>query len=123
MTRHNIAHQSAITDKVERPFAAELLQVPFGVRLLARQLLTLSKATDAADLPEQAIIDILSMLLGAGADTISAFMQHFLKTAAANPKAVDKARAGKSSGPVLAISLSHRQRDTLHQSAYSNLVV
>ena len=47
------------------------------------------------DLDEQAIIDVLSMLLGAGADTISAYMQQFLKAMALHPETVAKAQAGE----------------------------
>jgi len=48
------------------------------------------------DIGEQAIIDILSMLLGAGADTISAYMHQFLKTMALHPEVVARAQAGES---------------------------
>jgi len=50
--------------------------------------------TEGMDLDEQAMIDILSMLFGAGADTISGFMQQFFKAIAVNPEAAANAQKG-----------------------------
>ncbi|KAK6069366.1 cytochrome p450 [Seiridium cupressi] len=49
--------------------------------------------TQGINLDDQAIIDVLSMLLGAGADTISGFLQQFFKAMAVNPEAVIRAQA------------------------------
>ncbi|KAK6076223.1 cytochrome p450 [Seiridium cupressi] len=62
----------------------------YGSTTFAAQLL---KMTQGINLDDQAIIDVLSMLLGAGADTISGFLQQFFKAMAVNPEAVIRAQA------------------------------
>lgn len=45
-------------------------------------------------LDDQALIDVLAMLLGAGSDTIGGVLQQFMKAVAVNPEAVAIAQAG-----------------------------
>lgn len=92
-------HGTASAHGSDMAFATELLQVRACSYLRLDEFFgTIPdpiQMKDASDLGEQAIIDVLSMLLGAGADTISAFMQQFFKAVALHPEVSQRAQAGK----------------------------
>jgi cytochrome P450 len=55
----------------------------------------LVKIQDAEDIDDDKAINILAMLIGAGADTTSSVLQSFFKVMALNPQALRNAQEGK----------------------------